>query len=187
MKVERSSPCLHLSVQRDSRAVAVCLSSSRTDPPRIDSPRRTLAPGRRKEACARSRPERGPGGRPPRARVPIPGPARATASSWGSRAHRLRRPGPGAARSRPGWRCYPVAVDPARVRRWIAGFAAISAADREERRRRGADPAWSIGLALSMIRAARASRAPATTAPRREKQEEAVRATWARLRERLRR
>jgi hypothetical protein len=74
----------------------------------------------------------------------------------------------------------------AQVRGWIAGFEAIAAADREERRRRGPDPAWSIRVALSMIGAARrAGLAPAAEDPRRAAEDAAVRATWARLRERL--
>ncbi len=74
------------------------------------------------------------------------------------------------------------------VRRWIAGFEAIAHADREELRRRGPDPAWAISLALSMMAAAeRAGRGLGTPDPKRETEDEAVRAIWARLRERARR
>jgi hypothetical protein len=76
-------------------------------------------------------------------------------------------------------------MDPARVRRWIAGFEAIAEADREAMRRRGPDPAWAIALALSMIEAAgRQAVGPSTLDPAREREDEAVRAAWRRLRER---
>jgi hypothetical protein len=77
-------------------------------------------------------------------------------------------------------------MDGARVRQWMAGFEAIAAADREEWRRRGPEPAWSIRLALSMIEAARRANRAAVD-PRRAAEEDAVRAVWERVRDRLRR
>jgi hypothetical protein len=77
-------------------------------------------------------------------------------------------------------------MDPAQVRRWIAGFEAATEADRQALRRRGADPAWSIRLSLSMIDAAH--RRPGGRAVRdslREAEAEQIRAVWARLRRRL--
>ena len=80
------------------------------------------------------------------------------------------------------------AMDAAQVRRWIAGFEAATEADRQALRRRGADPAWSIRLALSMIAAAhRGPGGPAVRDPLREAEAERVRTVWARLRQRLRR
>jgi len=79
---------------------------------------------------------------------------------------------------------YRRAMDRAAVRRWIAGFEAIAEADREARRRQGADPARAIALALSMIAAAEQTGGPVAD-PRREAEAQAVRAAWARLRERL--
>ena len=79
-------------------------------------------------------------------------------------------------------------MDAAQVRRWIAGFEAATETDRQAHRRRGADPAWSIRLALSMIDAAH--RGPGgrdIRDPLREAEAERVRAVWARLRQRLRR
>ncbi|MBI2467512.1 MAG: hypothetical protein HYV62_06810 [Candidatus Rokubacteria bacterium] len=74
------------------------------------------------------------------------------------------------------------AMNAADVRRWIAGFEAIAEADRHALRRRGADPAWAIALALSMIDAAdRAGHGPGTADPSREAEEEALRGTWVRL------
>jgi hypothetical protein len=79
-------------------------------------------------------------------------------------------------------------MDAREVRRWIAGFEAIAQADREELRRRGPDPAWAISLVLSMMAAAdRAGRGLGAADPGREAEDEAVRAIWARLRERARR
>jgi len=79
-------------------------------------------------------------------------------------------------------------MDAREVRRWIAGFEAVAQADRDELRRRGPDPAWAISLALSMMAAAdRAGRGVDAADPRREAEDEAVRAIWARLRERARR
>ncbi|MGH7388053.1 MAG: hypothetical protein ACREM3_01155 [Candidatus Rokuibacteriota bacterium] len=74
-------------------------------------------------------------------------------------------------------------MDAAQVRRWIAGFEAAIEADRQARRRRGADPTWAIHLSLSMIDAAHRGRA--LRDPLREAEAERVRAVWARLRQRL--
>ena len=71
------------------------------------------------------------------------------------------------------------------MRRWIAGFEAVEAADREEQRRHGSDPAWSIRIALSMIEAARQAPGGAPADPARAAEDVRVRATWARLRARL--
>ena len=77
-------------------------------------------------------------------------------------------------------------MDATQVRRWIAGFEAATEADRQALRRRGADPAWSIRLSLSMIAAAhRARGGRLVTDPLREDEAERVRAVWARLRQRL--
>jgi len=79
-------------------------------------------------------------------------------------------------------------MDAAQVRRWIAGFEAATETDRQAHRRRGADPAWSIRLALSMIDAAHhGSGGRAVRDSLRETEAERVRAVWARLRQRLRR
>jgi hypothetical protein len=79
-------------------------------------------------------------------------------------------------------------MDAGEVRRWIAGFEAIAQADREVLRRRGPDPTWAISLALSMMAAAdRAGRGLGSPDPRREADDEAVRAIWARLRKCARR
>jgi hypothetical protein len=74
------------------------------------------------------------------------------------------------------------------VRRWIAGFEAAAAADREMLRRDGPDGGWSIRLGLALIAAARrAGWQPGDTDPARERGAEAVRQTWGVLRRRLRR
>jgi hypothetical protein len=73
------------------------------------------------------------------------------------------------------------------ARRWLAGFDAAARADREEKRRQGARPEWAIAVSLSLLRAARlAAGDRPLSAPTREAQLEAVRATWDRLRSRLR-
>ena len=78
-------------------------------------------------------------------------------------------------------------MDRADARRWIAGFEAAAAEDREALRLRGADPAWSIAVALSMIDAAeRAGRGGPADIELRQAEDERVRATWDRLRARLR-
>jgi hypothetical protein len=78
------------------------------------------------------------------------------------------------------------AMDATEVRRWIAGFEAAAEADRQALRRRGADPAWSIRLSLSMIAAARSALGPRLVAdPLREAEAERARAVWAQLRQRL--
>lgn len=79
-------------------------------------------------------------------------------------------------------------MNPADVRRWIAGFEAAAELDRQSLRRQGADPAWAIRLALSMIEAAdRSGRGPSVVDPRREAEAEAVRVRWVTLRQRLKR
>jgi hypothetical protein len=76
-------------------------------------------------------------------------------------------------------------MDPVQVRRWIAGFDAIAQADLEALRRRGPEPARAIALALSMIAAAeQVGFGVDAVGPRRDGEDEAVRAIWARLRER---
>ena len=77
-------------------------------------------------------------------------------------------------------------MNTADVRRWIAGFEAAAAADRDTLRGRAPDPAWSIRVSLELIDAARRAghRFDASDAAR-EADAEAVRATWARLRARL--
>lgn len=84
---------------------------------------------------------------------------------------------------------YPRSVmDPTDVRRWIAGFEAAAEMERHALRRRGADPAWAIRLALSMIEVARRSgRGPSAVDPRREAEAAAVRMRWVTLRQRLKR
>jgi len=79
-------------------------------------------------------------------------------------------------------------MDAAQVRRWIAGFEAVTEADRKALRLQGANPAWSIRLSLSMIDAAhRGSGRRDIPDPLREAEAEHVRAVWAQLRQRLRR
>lgn len=70
------------------------------------------------------------------------------------------------------------------VRRWVAQFEAVAAADRAELRRRGPRPEEAIRLAVSMMAAARTGRA---TDPLREQEEAAVNAIWVTLHQRLRR
>jgi len=77
-------------------------------------------------------------------------------------------------------------MDATQVRRWIAGFEAAAEADRQALRSLRPDPAWSIGLSLSMIAAAhRARGGRGGLDPWREADAERVRAAWARLRGRL--
>lgn len=64
----------------------------------------------------------------------------------------------------------------------MAGFQAIEEADYEAMIKEGLKPAWSIAMALSMIDAAERMHGRRLTDPLREEQDEAVRATWARLR-----
>jgi hypothetical protein len=79
-------------------------------------------------------------------------------------------------------------VDAARVQRWIAGFEAAAKADRNALRGQGADPAWAITLALSMIDSAdRAGLGRWAAESQRQADDAAVRAIWRQLRERLRR
>ncbi len=77
-----------------------------------------------------------------------------------------------------------MAMDSVQVRRWLAGFEAIAQADLEALRCRGPDPAQAIGLALSMIEAAEQAGFGTDRAARREAEDAAVRAIWARLRAR---
>lgn len=77
-------------------------------------------------------------------------------------------------------------MDAAQVRRWLDGFAAIAEADRRMLLAQGADPARAARLALGLIDAVRAVNASSPDAERlREADDEAVRAIWAVLRERL--
>jgi hypothetical protein len=72
------------------------------------------------------------------------------------------------------------------VRRWIAGFEAAAAADRRAMRLDGPDESTSIRLGLSLISAARrAGWRPGNPDPLRDRDDEAVRQTWALLRRRL--
>jgi hypothetical protein len=69
------------------------------------------------------------------------------------------------------------------ARRWLQGFEAAEHADREAKRRQGPRPAWSIALALSLLRAARlAADGRSLVDPRRAEQDDALRAVWDRLR-----
>lgn len=80
-----------------------------------------------------------------------------------------------------------MAVSRTDLQRWIAGFEAADEADREARRAQGPRPEWSIMLSLSLLDAAKSDaggRYPFD--PHRRANEEAVRAVWTRLRERLR-
>jgi len=70
------------------------------------------------------------------------------------------------------------------VRRWVAQFEAVAAADRAELRRRGPRPEEAIRLAVSMMAAARTGRVPD---PLREQEEATVNAIWVTLHQRLRR
>ena len=73
------------------------------------------------------------------------------------------------------------------VRRWIGNFEAAEQADRDQKRREGARPEWSIALSLSLLKAARLAAGDGTLIdPRRNDEDEAVRAVWDRLRSRLR-
>lgn len=74
-------------------------------------------------------------------------------------------------------------MDPAEVRRWVAGFDALEAADRR-RLAAGPDPAWAIALSLSVIEAAE-HMLPARADPQREADDAVARATWGRLRRAL--
>jgi hypothetical protein len=72
------------------------------------------------------------------------------------------------------------------VRRWVAGFEAAAEVNRDAMRARGADPARSVTLALSLIEVARRLRRDDDTAALRERDAERVRSAWAALRARLR-
>jgi hypothetical protein len=72
------------------------------------------------------------------------------------------------------------------VRKWLARFDAAAAIDRSTRAGHPPDIAWSLGVSLPLIDAARAAlaNAPALSA-RRASEDAAVREIWARLRARL--
>jgi hypothetical protein len=71
------------------------------------------------------------------------------------------------------------------VRRWIAGFEAAAAVDRETQRLLNAGAQDPIRLSLSMIDVVRRTGGRRLRDAARDRDEEQVRATWARLRERL--
>lgn len=72
------------------------------------------------------------------------------------------------------------------VRRWIEGFEAAAAADRDALRREQPDSSWSIRLSLSLIAAAeRAGWSPAANGEARDADAAPVREAWAVLRRRL--
>lgn len=73
------------------------------------------------------------------------------------------------------------------VRRWIAGFEAAAAADRDAARGTPGEPDRAFGLALALIaEARRALAANPRLEARRSREDDAARRVWARLRERLR-
>lgn len=79
-----------------------------------------------------------------------------------------------------------MAMSASDVRRWIAGFDAAAAADRQMMRGVNPDGAWSIQLALELIAAARrAGWRPGAPDRARDRNADAVRETWAALRQRL--
>ena len=81
-----------------------------------------------------------------------------------------------------------MAVSPAEARRWVAQFEAAASADRREKRRQGPRPEQSIALALSLLNAARvAAGGRPLVDPTRDERDNAVRATWIRLRSRMQR
>ena len=81
---------------------------------------------------------------------------------------------------------YAGAMDAMQVHRWIAGFEAAAAADRQALRDRGIDRARSIGLSLSMIAAARRALGERVVDdPLREAEDERIRDVWRQLRARL--
>jgi len=74
------------------------------------------------------------------------------------------------------------------LRRWLARFDAVASVEREEMRRIGPRPAWSVDLALSLIAAMQAANGGCLPSdPLRERETEQVRDTWMRLRRGLRR
>lgn len=80
-----------------------------------------------------------------------------------------------------------MAISATDARRFVANFEAAEQADRDEKRKQGARPEWSIALALSLLEAARRAAGGRTLIdPRRDEEHEAVRAVWNRLRSRLR-
>ncbi len=79
-----------------------------------------------------------------------------------------------------------MSVTAAEAKRWLAGFDAAEQADRVEKRRQGPRPEWSIALAVSLFNAARVAAGDRPLAdPRREQEDDAVRAVWSRLRSRF--
>ena len=74
----------------------------------------------------------------------------------------------------------------AEARLWLEGFEAADRADRNAKRREGPRTERSVALFLSVLAAARlAAHGRPLADPRRAEQDEAVRATWERLRSRL--
>ncbi len=73
------------------------------------------------------------------------------------------------------------------AQRWLERFEAAAEIDQAAEKKRGARPQWSIEISLSLIEAARAAGflTPSALATR-ESDDEAVRRTWDRLRDRLR-
>jgi hypothetical protein len=67
--------------------------------------------------------------------------------------------------------------------RWLRRFEAAEEVERVARRREGPRPEWSIAISLSLIESARAAGllSPSAIALR-EREDEAVRRTWDRLR-----
>jgi len=72
------------------------------------------------------------------------------------------------------------------VQRWLESYEAAAEMDQAAERERGARPEWSIEISLSLIEAARTAGflSPSLLAIR-ESEDEAVRRTWDRLRDRL--
>jgi hypothetical protein len=70
------------------------------------------------------------------------------------------------------------------ARRWVENFERAAERDREAMVARGADPAWSIRLALSLIEAVRSMGRDRADGVR-EAEDDRVRRTWMLLRQRL--
>lgn len=71
----------------------------------------------------------------------------------------------------------------AEVRKWVAGFEAVAAADREAARREGPDGEWASRVSLSMIAAASGSGLdPSRPDPVRERDARSARKIWTHLR-----
>ncbi len=73
-------------------------------------------------------------------------------------------------------------MDRKQVQHWKAGFEMAAALDREEKRRRGPDPAQAIAVSRSMIRAARGFTRKNLL---RDRSDARVRERWGILRKRL--